>query len=176
MRQFADLFTPFLFGWLTLIPLFIGIQLLFGKIVADGQRAIEQSPKRALLIGFVNFLFLSIISMASFSLADGTGFQIFSLPGLVTLAILLTLTAFGLTSVVAMLSERVQPDMPIISRFIRGGSLFYLASWFPLIGWFGFLPYTIFLGFGGSIYGLVQRFSTREMPADGEGEDEKVSG
>ncbi len=165
MRQFIEIFILFLFGWLTLIPLLIVVKLLFNGIVADGQRAIERYPRRALLTGFVNFLFLSIISLASFALADNLGAQFLGLPGLLTTIVLLALSTFGLAGVAGMLGDKISPETALVNRLLRGGSLFYLACWFPFIGWFGLAPYAVLLGLGGCIYGLLQRFYPAQLPA-----------
>ncbi|GAB4417361.1 MAG: hypothetical protein Kow002_03720 [Anaerolineales bacterium] len=75
-----------------------------------------------------------------------------------------TLGAAGITAhMAAMLTERA-PNLSPAGAFVRAGVALELAAFFPLIGWFVFMPLAIVFSVGATFFALFGR-SPKEKPA-----------
>lgn len=145
---------------LNLIPFFIALVTLFPARTAKSQEVANRMPGRSLVIGCVNFLFLLLISLALFSLAeqtDGLLKVILLFPAFFFTALLAIALSFGLVSMAALMGERLAPAQPAWKRTFWGALLLGLGSSVPLFGWFLLLPYAAWVGMGAFIIGFFQK-------------------
>lgn len=140
----------------TLVALFLSIGVLFSSKVERARRAAEESPGRSFVIGAINVLFLGVLGIGFSALADGVGAEVLQLPALLFLSVLVILLAFGLTGASLLIGERLFPAAGLFRSRLGGATALTLAALPPFVGWFGFLPYTAFLGSGGFILGLFR--------------------
>ncbi len=136
---------------LTLIALFGVMSALFPRVLARTRRAVEQTPGWCFGLGIVNALFLTGIGLAFIGLADGLGAGFLRLPAVLAFSLLVIFSCFGLSSMAQLIGLRLFPERSAVARVLLGGTALTLASLAPFIGWFGVLPYALFVGLGGFI-------------------------
>ena len=145
---------------------FLVLDAFFPRRVAKAMNAIQQMPRRAFGIGFVNFLFFGTITVVLFAIAQN--FQesgnnvlnlIFLTPTLFLAGILLSFIFLGLTGMVKLLGERLFPDALPWRKTFWGTVVFGVASSIPAVGWALLFPLVALTGFGAVILGFFQRDS-----------------
>jgi hypothetical protein len=143
---------------------FLVIGALFANRIMKTQRVINQTPGRALGVGFVNFLFFGVILIVLFTITDGNANRVSSvirtillIPTLSLAALLSAVLSLGLAGMVNILGERIFPESNALKRSIYGSVVLSFACALPFVGWFLLLPYAGLLGFGAFILGLFQR-------------------
>lgn len=137
------------------------LDVLFTRLVRRASRTAEKMPVRSALVGTVNFVFFSILSVAALAVAEQVGEDgAAALLRLFALLVLLILNAFlmmGLTAIARWLGERILPDASPRRQVITGIGVLELASFAPLIGWVLVPLITIVTGYGAVIIALVWR-------------------
>ncbi len=145
---------------LNLIPFFIVLVTLFPARAARTLEAANHMPGRSFVIGLVNFLFLLLISLALFSLAERAHDLlkvILLFPALIFTVLLAVALSFGLGSMAALVGERLAPAQAAWKRTFWGALLLGLGGSVPLLGWFLLLPYAAWVGMGAFIIGFFQK-------------------
>lgn len=145
---------------LSLTAYFLVIGALFSSRVEKTQRVIQQMSGRALGVGFVNFLFLGVIAIVLFSIADGIsglGKGVLTLPALLITILLAVLLSIGLAGLVNIMGEKLFSELSILRQRIWASVILALACALPFVGWFLLFPYIGFVGVGAVILGFLQR-------------------
>lgn len=165
MQDGASLFFLITASGLTLVALFAVLVALFPAALARSERAMDEAPGIAFVIGLVNLVFFGGLSLAFGGLASGLNAPIFRVPLVVALAILTILLALGLAGASEMVGGRLFPNRSRTRQVLLGGVACVLASLTPFVGWFGLFPFLSFLGLGGVILGWFRRSSATTQPA-----------
>jgi hypothetical protein len=161
MPQAIGLAVAILFGEVCLVALFITLRALFPHRLARAQTVADRMPGRALLVGLVNFLFFSALTLAFVALSQLTKVALLGLPGVFFLALLAIGLSLGLASVAQLVGQRVATARTELMQTVLGTLTLSFACLMPFIGWFILLPYAGFLGMGAFVVGLFYR----ERPA-----------
>ena len=157
MQDGASLFFLITASGLTLIALFAVLAALFPASLARSERAMDESPGIAFVIGVVNVVFFGGLSLAFGGLAAGLNVPILRVPLVVTLGIPIILLPLGLAGVSEMVGARLFPNRARPSQLLLGGLACVLGSLTPFVGWFGLFPFLSFFGLGGVILGWFRR-------------------
>lgn len=157
MNDLLGLLVLVVSGILSLSAYLLTVETLSGDWVARIQQVITTRPGRAFVVGLVNFLFFGLLALVFFSIQESTGGDIFALPGLLIVAILVTALSFGLSAFARLLGERLAAQHGPILRGLIGGGILSLGSALPIAGWFLMLPYVIFTGIGGFVLVVLAR-------------------
>jgi hypothetical protein len=136
-----------------LFGLFASLGAFFPRWVWLSQRAVEQSPGRSLLIGFVNAAFVLAISLPLLSLES----PLATFLGAIVLALGTGALAIGLSAVSSLVGRRLRRAESELSSILTGTVVLGLGSVVPFLGWFIFLPAVIFLALGACILGWFRR-------------------
>ena len=143
-----------------LLAFFAALGAFFPGRVARTRQMITTLPGRSALVGAINAVFLGALGLVFFQLGSSRGVGVLTIFGGLLAAALLVGVSFGLTGVVEWLGERLAPSRSRLVQTACGGTLLSLGCAFPLVGWFGLLPFAIVLGLGAFIY----TFFNREPP------------
>ena len=154
------------------IPIFLLLTLLlacyllvFGALfpsrVDKSAEHLRGSLWRAFWIGLVNFLFFGAIVLLLFALSDGVrrtfvGAVLLLPAATITIAIFAFLS-LGLTSISAVLGERLFPEAAAWKRSFFATLLLGVGCTVPLLGWFLLFPFTALTGFGAVLLTYYQR-------------------
>lgn len=148
-------------GTLLLVPLYLTLSALFPRRLARARAAAEQMPGRASLVGLINLLFFTAVGLALSGLADLVRNELPRLPALLVLGALALAVTIGLAAVAELVGARLWPTVSAPRRLAAGTLALGLGSAFPVVGWFGLLPYAACLGLGA----FILSFFLRERPA-----------
>ena len=140
-----------------LAALFACLGLFFAGRIARTRQILSASPGRSVLVGLVNLLFLSGVSLILLQLAERTGGGLASLLAIMVAALLVFGVSFGLAGVVALIGERILAGRGSLARTFAASLLLSLGCAFPLAGWFGLLPFLVCYGLGGFILSLFNK-------------------
>ena len=142
-----------------LAAFFIVVGVFFPRRIARTRLIITDRPWRSLLVGMINFLFFGGLTLVVFHLANAHpgGPNVL---GVLLLALVGIGISLGLAGVVDWLGERLAPGKNTYYRTSAGSLLLSLACALPFVGWFGLLPFAVFLGLGA----LIISFFNREQP------------
>lgn len=153
MDQPLGLLIAFLALAAVLFGLFASLAAFFPRMVWLSQRAVEQSPGRSILIGWVNAAFVLAVSLPLLSLQG-------PLPTIVGGAVLAAGVgglAIGLAAVTSLVGRRLRRTDGELAAIFTGTGVLSLASAVPFFGWFVFLPGLLFLALGAFILGWFRR-------------------
>jgi hypothetical protein len=128
-----------------LIALFGVLEALFPRTVERTRRVADESPRRALLIGLVNLIFLVAAGFGIGALHNRSALAFFVLLAFMFLMIGITL---GLAGMVQVVGSRLFPERIGLQRTGWGAGALVLACLVPYVGWFGLLPYLALTGLG----------------------------
>jgi len=156
MNQLWQFAAAFFLLDVPLIVLFIVLGVFFPLRLARTRSLTLAMPGRALLVGFVNFLFFGALAFV-FLQWGKNGTALLSLVAVLLCAMLSIGATFGLAAASETVAERLAPTMAGIWKSAAGAALLSIACAFPLLGWFGLLPYTLLLGLGGFILSFFLR-------------------
>ncbi len=133
-----------------LMALFPVLSALFPDRVQRTRQAAAAMPVRSFLLGMVNFLFFGALALLFLALSENIH-GIFAFPAFLFLTLLAIGISFGMSGVVRLAGARLFADRSALQQAVFGTLGIYLACLTPLIGWFGLLPYTSWLGMGAFI-------------------------
>ncbi len=154
-------FVWILVGLLVAWPcLVIWFALMFPNPVRRSRERLEAAPGLCMFTGAALALLLGGLAVVLINLPNG----LVKLAGYAILAVLLIGATLGAAGMVRLLGERLEPLCGSVSPLgvlIRGAALTELASLFPVIGWFLFLPVATLANLGAGVLGLARR---REAP------------
>lgn len=153
----------FIFG-IGLSAMTLVLNVMFSSFITRARDTAERMPVRSALVGFINFAFFGILSIAVLSVGQwaethvSTGSAgLIRLLGVLIILFLLTFIAFGITAVARWVGERLVPNATATRQALSGIVALEVASTTPLIGWI-FVPLAvILLGYGAIIIALVWR-------------------
>ncbi len=135
----------------SLATLLLVLTGLLPHISRGSRAALTRSPRRAFLIGLVNYLFLGGISLVLTEIGEGLTDVI----ALLLLLFLAAVTALGLTGTVALLGQRLSElgsrTASPAKQLLWGTLAFVLAGVFPVLGWFLLAPTLLLLSFGSAV-------------------------
>ena len=151
----------FVYGSLALVAFFVVLLALFPRRLGRTQAIAEAMPVRAFVVGLVNLIFGSAVVLALLALGQWTGIQLFGLPALAVLALIVVAVAFGLGGVVQLIGVRLLPERPGPRRTAAAALALSWACSVPFLGWFGLLPFAAALGTGA----YILTFFTQPLPA-----------
>lgn len=105
---------------------------LLPAVIARARQAVVRQAGRALLIGFVNLGFFTVVIIVLFAVkAPGT-----RLLGIVLAAVILAFALTGMTAVAGLVGARLRPNDPDATRQLLVGTVVLeLAMLVPLAGW-----------------------------------------
>jgi hypothetical protein len=145
------------------IALFVVTSALFRGLVDETKRIASESAGRAVLIGLVNAIFLTAISLGFDVLASNLGVPLLGvIPALAVVALVVGLI-FGLAAMAELLGDRMALTTVGWRRTAGGASALTLACITPFIGWYALLPYLGLRGLGAFVIGLVAQARSRKV-------------
>ena len=156
MTQIWQYAAAFLLLDIPLVGLFLVLGAFFPVRLARTHRLTLELPGRSLLVGIVNFLFFGALAFVFLQWAKN-GAGLFNLLAVLLVALLCIGVTFGLTAAAETVGERLAPKATGIWKSAAGAALLSLACAFPLLGWFGLLPYAALQGLGGFILSFFLR-------------------
>ncbi|MFQ6057678.1 MAG: hypothetical protein ACE5MB_02205 [Anaerolineae bacterium] len=133
---------------LSLLAFFVVLAAFLPHFTRRVQDSLVQAPRKAFLIGLVNYIFLGAMGLVLANL----GFPPLALIGLGLLMVLLAGTALGLTALASLTGERIYdlrgtPASPF-ARIVVGAIALELAAAVPVVGWWLLLPIFCLTSFG----------------------------
>lgn len=144
-----------------LAALVLLLDVLLPRFVRRARNTAAKMPFRSALVGLVNLLFFTLLSVAAIGLADeagGDGAAAFlRLFAVFVLLILNGFLALGLTAVARWLGERIFPEASAPRQIVGGILALELASLAPFVGWVLVPLVAILTGYGAVIISLVWR-------------------
>ena len=145
---------------ITLTASLIFIRGLFPVRVSKVQTTLENNWKRSFWLGLVNTILITIFVLGFGSLGNGS--PLFYFPAFAMYGAFLIGLLFGLSAFVQILGERLFPDLDLVKRDIKAGSVFLLTALLPFVGWFLLFPYVISLSVGAVVITLFQNRKKRD--------------
>lgn len=155
MNELLGLTAAIVVGSLTLTAFFLVVSALFPNRVARARAMAEGSPGRSFGVGLINWLFLSALAFTFFVLSENLGLRLFTLPGVMVLAIITIGLIFGLAGLVQLVGERLAPSKGPAARTIWGAVSMTLACATPVVGWFILLPYAAVTALGAFVLSFL---------------------
>ncbi|MGB8645893.1 MAG: hypothetical protein WCF84_11700 [Anaerolineae bacterium] len=138
---------------LGLMALVVLCKAIFPGWLGRAQTNVQQHSIRSFIVGLVNLVFFGVIS---FALLQGP--DVVRLAGLLVTTGLLAAVSFGIAACAQFVGMRIQPDSTSATRSLLLGTLtLELAALVPLVGWILVPLFTVLIGLGAAIIGLVWR-------------------
>ncbi len=139
---------------MTLVALLTLLPFLMPHKVAQTETVLQQSPRRAFVIGLVNFIFFSVIAVI---LAQGGDFG--GVLAMLLMLALFSMATIGLAAVTLIVQQRIYEDAPqrSMNKTLKTSTLIVFAGLFPFIGWFVLTPIVLLACLGSLIMVLVRR-------------------
>ena len=138
----------------------------FPRFTEQERLIVEGSPGRALGVGLINLFFLGTIILTLGALGQNVA-ELFFIPAIALLAVLLAAALFGLAGLARLLGNRLWPAESQARQLAYSSAVLALSSLAPFVGWFGVLPLLIVVSLGLCVMTLVQRLQSGR-PAGGE--------
>lgn len=139
---------------ISLPALLVALALLLPGVVGRSASRISRTPGKCLVLGIpvaaAFFLWIAISSQVNFGPVKATAFA----AGITGLG----LGVVGAAGFAWHISERlgaISGPKSKIANLLRGAVIFELACFFPIIGWFLFLPLAGALSLGAAVFGLL---------------------
>lgn len=127
--------------------------VLFPGLIVRARAHAVRMPRRAFLVGLLNFAFFGLLSAALLSAGE-----VAALLGLIVAAILLAYVGVGLTAIADLVGERMGlQHQPPLLRTVVGAVTLQLAALTPLVGWIIVPTVAGLIGYGALIIALVRR-------------------
>ena len=139
-----------LLGGLALAALLTVLLHLLPQQVQKTRTILESSPKRAFVVGLVNFIFFGLL--ATFGAERRELLQLIAVLIVLTL---LGLSAVGLTAVTHLLRQRMYDSRTVNDTF-KTAVLLIAAGLSPVVGWFVLTPLTLLTSLGAVIISLFR--------------------
>jgi hypothetical protein len=136
------------------------IETLFPDIVREGKEIADDSIGRSFWLGLINSIFLLALSLLFFYLANATGVELVSLPGVIFVIIFIIGGIVGLSIMFQLISERLFPDHSIFRKRSYSAGVTILACLTPYLGWVGLFPYLLLVGFGAFVIRTYNQYQT----------------
>jgi len=140
-------------GGVCLVALFSVVEALFPRSVDRTRRVADEAPRRALLVGLANFVFLGAVALGIGALGNRSSLAFLELTTLLVFVLLMIGITFGLAGMVQVVGSRLFPERSKLQQTGWGAGVLVLACLVPYLGWFGLLPYLALTGLGAFILG-----------------------
>lgn len=127
------------------------VSVLFPVLVERAGDEADRRHGRAVLLGFLNVLLIAAIAAVLAILGERVRFPLFLILGGLILVVLVIGLLLGLAAMALLIGRKLQPDRTGWPQVLWGGGAWVVASLVPYVGWFLFLPYLLFRGFGGVV-------------------------
>ena len=161
MGQIALIFLFALATGLTVVMLFVGMQVFFGSFLEGVERAATEHPGRSILTGLINTLFLFALGYLFITWGQSAGNPILGAIGVIFWLILVVGMIFGLAGMVLLARTRLYRETGGWRLIANAGGILFLACLTPYAGWFGFLPYLVLSGLGAVMIHALQAYRDR---------------
>lgn len=131
-------------------------RLLFPNVIARAQTRIQKSPWSCfgLGIGLAIPLAIAIAILSAIPLGVAQFFAF------VIAFAALAVAGLGAAGIASAMGERIQAQsgegLSDLAAFVRGAVALELAAAFPVIGWILFIPLTVLVSFGASMFSLLR--------------------
>lgn len=146
-----------IFSGISAMAFFPILEIFFPKFIQELREIEETSLKRAFWIGVVNTIFFAALALFFNFLAENSGIQLLLILSLLLGIIFIAGTIFGLAATIQIISKKLLPESSPFKKYAFGSGITVLACFFPFVGWFGLLPFLIFVSFGGFMIRTLQR-------------------
>lgn len=136
--------------------------LLFPSTVERARLRIERTPMQSFWLGCV--VLIAFLLPILILLNMPSGFLKFL--GWIFIAVMLVFSSLGAAGLASRFADRLNRlgSFSQLGAFLRGAAILELASFFPVIGWFVFLPLATITTLGASAFALL-RWMPKPAPA-----------
>ncbi len=141
--------------------------LLFPSTVERARLRLERTPMQSFWLGGIALAAFLLPILILLNLPSG----FFKFLGWIFIAVMLVFSSLGAAGLAARFADRLNRlgSFSPLGAFIRGAVILELASFFPVLGWFVFLPLAIVTTLGASAFALLRWMpksaSAVEIPA-----------
>lgn len=160
---FAALLIVLVIFYIGIVPMTLLLHVMFPHFIRRARNNAERMPIRSALVGTINFIFFTALTLAILGIAqeaDDGGGGLLRVIAILIVLILAAFFAFGIAVIARWVGERLLPEASVMRQNIGGIVILELATLAPLVGWF-VLPLVVMLvGYGAVIIALVWK---REM-------------
>ena len=146
-----------LMGTLVFGAFFIVLLTLFPKLVIGTSEAAKRMHGRAVLLGFINLVFVVVIAVALNAIGEGSSIPFLQVLALILLSVLLVGLGFGLAGMAFLLGEQILPERSHVRQMAVGAVILWFSNLTPYLGWFLLLPYLCLRGLGGLFLVIFRR-------------------
>jgi len=141
----------------TLVALFAVLGVLFRSWVERTHEVAETQARRSLLIGLVNVVSLTALTLALARIGENADLGILSVVNILLLAAAAIAIIFGLAGMVRLVGAHLIPAASQTRQAVWGGVALVLACLTPYVGWFLLFPYVAMRGLGAFVLAAVNR-------------------
>lgn len=145
----------------TLVALFAVMGVLFRTWVERTHELAETQARRSLLVGLVNVVSLTALTLALAMLGQNADLGILSVINILLLAAAAVAILFGLAGMVRLVGAHLIPAATQTRQAVWGGVALVLACLTPYVGWFLLFPYAAMRGLGAFVLAIASRRSAR---------------
>ena len=147
---------------ISLPALLVVLALLMPGVVSRSAGRLSRTPGKCLVLGIpvaaAFFLWIAITSPVNFGPVKATAFA----AGLTGLGLGI-IGAAGFARHIGQRLGAVSGPKSEITHLVRGALVFELACFFPIVGWFLFLPLAGALSLGAAVFGLLSWIPTPQV-------------
>ncbi len=133
------------------IGMLVFVILLAPDLARRAEKAAVNAPLRCGLIGLVAVMFIVIPCLSGLSALVG----IHKLMPAAVLGLLASVAFVGSAGIVQHISSRIDLRHAPSTSLIRAASIYFLASIFPIAGWFVVTPVSVFISVGAGISAVI---------------------
>jgi hypothetical protein len=145
----------------TLVALFAVLGVLFRPWIERTHELAETQPRRSLLVGLVNVVSLTALTLALAMIGQNADLGILSVINILLLAAAAVAILFGLAGMVRLVGAHLIPAAGQTRQAVWGGVALVLACLTPYVGWFLLFPYAAMRGLGAFVLAIASRRSAR---------------
>ena len=145
----------------TVVALFAVMGVLFRSWVERIHELAETQARRSLLVGLVNVVSLTALTLALARIGQNADLGILSVINILLLAAAAIAIIFGLAGMVRLVGAHLIPAASQTRQAVWGGAAIVLACLTPYVGWFLLFPYIAMRGLGAVVLALATRRTVR---------------
>jgi hypothetical protein len=141
--------------FVSLLALLVGLNLLLPRVAERAQTRLEQTPGRSFILGSIVsaalLLWIAITGRINFGPIRATAF--------IAAIVGMGIGAIGAAGMARLLGQRLAqltgPNSEL-TNLVRGALVYELACFFPIVGWFLFLPLVGIMLMGAASFSLLR--------------------
>ena len=137
-----------LIGSILSIAFFTVIEGLFQTTVDKCREIAEGSLGKSFWLGVVNTIFFVGLVFLFIFLDEQSGIPLLALPGVILAIAFLFGVIVGFSAMIQLVGDRLFSNHSGFRKKSYAAGITVLGCLTPFVGWFGLLPYLIFVGFG----------------------------